>query len=497
MAALRSSIQLPYPEMEKLIRETRDLVKAATPGVNFSSRRISEIVLRALRSIKDEVKAWRAMMEQEEYPIELQDSAFLLLNQLHRVAGSESTTIISSESDIFNAGLVQSLIKDQTPTKIEDILCVMRNTDRVSTHQIAEMITSGLDIEKMKQQERALFSDLMELKLECELCFDVLPVTDMYTLNCPTSHRFCFDCIRRMVELNLKEGGVPICPIVRPKPCGHHLSELEIIQLFTSDDCKRPDLIAKYNENQLKMGLSSLSGLVGCPSPDCSNFVVVDSVSGNRVKIHCDRCHFEFCSRCKARYHYGITCDQRVVVEMRWEDWKINGSRDYDEAVTAEAREKRRRDFEIRIEEFKKDERWKEKKLRLCPKCSRPIEKVDGCDSMVCGRNYHGGDAQDGCGQEFNWNDARPYKAVIDLSVFQKVNLDTIDDDDIRGAKRTHAEYLACDSCHSKITGLRFQCINCPSFYLCENCQKHGFYHDPKHAFAIFVLGADNVERFF
>lgn len=494
---LRSSLQLPYPEMEVLIKETREVVSALAPRTNLSSRRISEIIQRALRSIKDEVKGMRTMMEREEYPQELQDSAFLLQNQLFRAVGAGSTTFVSDEADIFAAQQIQDFLKDRRPTSLEDILCVMRNTDRSTTFQIAERIAGGLDIEQMKKQEMSLYSDLMEVKLECELCFDVLSVAEMYTLNCPLSHRFCFDCIRRMIELNLKEGGVPVCPIIRPKPCGHHLSEIEIHQLFNADDCKRPDLVAKYNENQLKIGLSSLSGLVGCPSPDCNNFVVVDSPSGNRVKIHCDQCHFEFCSKCKSRYHYGISCDQRVLVELRWEDWKINGAQQYDELITVEAREKRKRDFQKRIEDFKKDERWKETHLRLCPGCSRPIEKVSGCDSMVCGRNYHGGDAQDGCGLNFDWNNAKPYKAVIDLSVFEGINLETIDDDDIKGAKKSHADYLACDSCHSKITGLRFQCINCPSFYLCENCQNHGFYHEPKHAMAIFTIDADNVERFF
>ncbi len=33
---------------------------------------------------------------------------------------------------------------------------------------------------------------------------------------------------------------------------------------------------------------------------------------------------------------------------------------------------------------------WKAKNLRLCPHCGRPVERIDGCNSMVCGR-----DAQD------------------------------------------------------------------------------------------------------
>jgi hypothetical protein len=32
---------------------------------------------------------------------------------------------------------------------------------------------------------------------------------------------------------------------------------------------------------------------------------------------------------------------------------------------------------------------------------------MEGCDSMVCGRDYHGGNAQDGCGNRFDWATAR------------------------------------------------------------------------------------------
>ena len=34
--------------------------------------------------------------------------------------------------------------------------------------------------------------------------------------------------------------------------------------------------------------------------------------------------------------------------------------------------------------------------LRCCPKCGRPIEKLEGCDSMKCGKDYHGGNNQKG-----------------------------------------------------------------------------------------------------
>jgi hypothetical protein len=49
------------------------------------------------------------------------------------------------------------------------------------------------------------------------------------------------------------------------------------------------------------------------------------------------------------------------------------------------------------------DETWKEENCRLCPHCSKPIFKVDGCNSVTCGRDASdkgGGNRQDGYAHE-------------------------------------------------------------------------------------------------
>ena len=48
-------------------------------------------------------------------------------------------------------------------------------------------------------------------------------------------------------------------------------------------------------------------------------------------------------------------------------------------------------DLHTRIKEEEKDENWKAANCRLCPHCGRAVNKVEGCDSMLCGTDYHGG----------------------------------------------------------------------------------------------------------
>lgn len=69
------------------------------------------------------------------------------------------------------------------------------------------------------------------------------------------------------------------------------------------------------------------------------------------------------------------------------------------------AAEENRRTFQL-------DEELKKENCRLCPKCSRVTWRVSGCSDMVCGRDAHGGNQQDGCGFRFNWNMALPYQPM-------------------------------------------------------------------------------------
>jgi hypothetical protein len=62
-----------------------------------------------------------------------------------------------------------------------------------------------------------------------------------------------------------------------------------------------------------------------------------------------------------------------------------------------------------RYNELMADEKFKATNCRLCPHCDRVVQHMGGCPSMVCGHDYHGGNDQSGCGQNFTWDQAKPY----------------------------------------------------------------------------------------
>lgn len=73
--------------------------------------------------------------------------------------------------------------------------------------------------------------------------------------------------------------------------------------------------------------------------------------------------------------------------------------------------ENRNLDLRRRYEELMNDEQYKAQNCRLCPSCKRVVQRLEGCDTMICGQDAHGGNVQSGCGTKFNWARAQPYYA--------------------------------------------------------------------------------------
>ena len=86
------------------------------------------------------------------------------------------------------------------------------------------------------------------------------------------------------------------------------------------------------------------------------------------------------------------------------------------------ANTQRNEELRQRYAELLADEDYKVKSCRLCPNCGRIVQHLEGCDLMVCGRNYHGGDQQSGCGQGFRWSQARPYAGIGNTGPEQVAN---------------------------------------------------------------------------
>ncbi|CAF3774055.1 unnamed protein product [Rotaria sp. Silwood1] len=151
-----------------------------------------------------------------------------------------------------------------------------------------------------------------------------------------------------------------------------------------------------------------------------------------RFRVVCNACRNEFCSICNQQYHYRTNCQQVAQITQQWfvwcntergNYWRARAQEDVTYRAQLEEYErqlgsnvKRNEELRRRYEELMADEAFKAQNCRLCPRCKRIVEHMGGCSSMVCGRNYHGGDQQSGCGKSFTWDDTKPYIPSIDTA---------------------------------------------------------------------------------
>ncbi len=325
---------------------------------------------------------------------------------------------------------------------------------------------------------------IKRVESDCTVCLDRFAVEEMFTLDCVSAHRFCFDCIRESVKRDMSLKSAPRCPA---RGCQHSLSEMEMVQLFSRGSAEMTD----WTEIMCRLALADMGKVVvRCPTGDCQNAMVLVDPSGRaRERCDCSNCGSCFCSLCRQVYHYRSACAQVQEARQIWIRWNGQGRQRYYQSQAqlqaaffdAQARlEARHREQIARHQEEDRDEHWKEQHGRICPFCGRVIIKEGGCDSMVCGSDAHGGNRQNGCGQRFNWSAAQPYRRAtraLNLEQFQ------FSAPELQEACVTQ-HGIMCDGCKGALVGIRFECMNCPSWNLCERCEFESD-HPVSHVFRI------------
>eukprot|EP00931_Biecheleriopsis_adriatica_P052611 TRINITY_DN3063_c0_g1_i3.p1 TRINITY_DN3063_c0_g1~~TRINITY_DN3063_c0_g1_i3.p1 ORF type:complete len:470 (-),score=45.22 TRINITY_DN3063_c0_g1_i3:526-1935(-) len=236
---------------------------------------------------------------------------------------------------------------------------------------------------------------------ECPVCFEA---QETYGWRCPEGHRFCRSCMR----YHIKAVAFPRCPQVK---CGYELNIADLRLLKMSRQ-----RVEAFEHGKLQiaidtLGYDSSSGkcterVVHCRKDGCSNVMLVPQ-SDCRECFACPCGAPSFCTKCgETPYHYHADCKHVNELRRVWFNW-VGDARIFRKKQAEAYAELQKRMSVCAI--FNRDEMWKMQHCRLCPRCNRVVEKIDGCNSMKCGENFHGGDRQQGCGFKFDWNDAVLY----------------------------------------------------------------------------------------
>lgn len=285
---------------------------------------------------------------------------------------------------------------------------------------------------------------------ECCACFEACPASQIFTMKCAERHKFCFDCLSQYIQMKLGEGAPIKCPMTK---CTYVMSERDVKDLsdLCSEHVVRKDQVNKYSQQILDHAVKGIPGIVGCPTPGCTNWVIPYDTKKCEL-CHCPGCKRDFCTLCKKSFHFHCRCAEVPMYTERWLSWCSSGrsvyNRDKKEAMDKiHAQEARNNELMAKYIALKEDEKYKEQNGRICPSCGRIIIKDGGCDLMVCGRNFHGGNVQDGCGVTFNWSQAKCY--VSQVNTEPKEKLEPIEIPEI--AREAVHEGFACMKCMNEI----------------------------------------------
>mmetsp|Transcript_23343 Transcript_23343/g.49757 ORF Transcript_23343/g.49757 Transcript_23343/m.49757 type:complete len:1144 (+) Transcript_23343:169-3600(+) len=325
---------------------------------------------------------------------------------------------------------------------------------------------------------------------DCGICFTSQSSDHGWRCKAEGQHRYCTSCMRGYAEAE----AAPRCP---GDKCSYKLQESDLRFLHVSQ--KRIDAFVNQQLNSAVDRLGAVADattagtarkaeemVVRCPNMACGNAVVVSAKERRRYVCVCGQ--QPFCTHCRqSPYHYHGACGDVQGIRERWLDWVSGGRERYSghasASATYEDQLKTLKEGLDRHREMSNDEEWKSRHCRACPHCRRPIQRISGCSSMKCGADAHGGNEQPGCGAEFDWGEARPYKAHVTTRELPKL---TAEEARCRGHNAFHA-FAQCEICGKEgLRGPRFQCLHCPQFDVCMDCEPNLLtLHQAGHVFRI------------
>ncbi|CAF0740294.1 unnamed protein product [Rotaria sordida] len=190
---------------------------------------------------------------------------------------------------------------------------------------------------------------------ECPICCNGIPLNELKKMPC-CSTKICSLCLLTHTITNIRNGKANIeCPA-----CSQDINSSTI--LYNSE---LPVSIRERYQEILARSLSEKPNSYIKLCPHC-NFITILDENNPIIKqaksrhpstqwICCEQCNKEWCWSCYAPSHPNITCRQFKKDHMELDMW-------------------------AKIRRLDNNQR----NAQRCPTCSIYIEKVDGCDHMLC-----------------------------------------------------------------------------------------------------------------
>jgi len=198
---------------------------------------------------------------------------------------------------------------------------------------------------------------------DCAVCCEFKKLyEETLTARCKHTANICYSCISRHIQMEVKKKKETVISCIEAgSGCEERLKykEMEAICRILS---RRRELtewdsstFTLYDKALLSEWHRQEEESCACTAPDCTNIQV--TVRGDQF-MKCRECGWSTCIRHKVKMHVGLTCEEyeRTKLPVSFDD-----------------------------------------KMKACPQCKMGIEKIAGCDQMICKKNASG------CGAEFCW----------------------------------------------------------------------------------------------
>ena len=204
---------------------------------------------------------------------------------------------------------------------------------------------------------------------DCGVCF-----TTKSGVNCvafPTcKHVYCKECVASYFEIQIKEGSVRAltCP---EEKCDTQ-ADPELVKSLVSSET-----FEKYDRFLLKVTLECMTDIVYCPRTSCQFPVLKEH---EQSMGRCPQCNFVFCIICKRTYHGVANCHVSGTELLKLREQYLNGT-DEEKALLEKRYGKKK--LQQAVEEHF-SETWLETFSKKCPTCETNIQKIDGCNKMMC-----------------------------------------------------------------------------------------------------------------
>jgi E3 ubiquitin-protein ligase RNF217 len=197
-----------------------------------------------------------------------------------------------------------------------------------------------------------------ENTFECPICCNTIQSNDLKQLPC-CSIKICSSCLLTHTVTNINNGKVKIeCPA-----CSQDINSSSI--LYNSE---LPMSVRERYQQILAQNLSEQHNTYIKLCPHCNFITILDehnpmtrekrSNPSSLEWMHCEQCDKDWCWSCYAPSHPDETCRQYRKTHSHIERWA----------------------------KIRRLDNNNQRNAQRCPKCSVYIEKIDGCDHMVCSK---------------------------------------------------------------------------------------------------------------